>query len=107
MHEIFDEYYSVSRSFWTKMGPREKARQGLLTGSLPWGYVRGADGIASRDAARAPALPQLFEMYATGQQSNRTLAVWLTSTSTEARAVRCSARTPCATCSATLPTAGT
>ncbi len=42
VHEIFDEYYSVSLSFWTKMGLREKARQGLLTGSLPWGYVKGA-----------------------------------------------------------------
>lgn len=31
VHEIFDEYYSVSLSFWTKMGLREKARQGLLT----------------------------------------------------------------------------
>ena len=41
VHEIFDEYYSVSLSFWTKMGLREKARQGLLTGSLPWGYVKG------------------------------------------------------------------
>jgi DNA invertase Pin-like site-specific DNA recombinase len=28
VHEIFDEYYSVSLSFWTKMGLREKARQG-------------------------------------------------------------------------------
>jgi site-specific DNA recombinase len=37
VHEIFDEYYSISLSFWTKMGLREKARQGLLTGSLPWG----------------------------------------------------------------------
>lgn len=34
VHEIFDEYYSVSLSFWTKMGLREKARQGLLTGGL-------------------------------------------------------------------------
>ena len=42
VHEIFDEYYSVSLSFWTKMGLKEKARQGLLTGSLPWGYRKGA-----------------------------------------------------------------
>jgi DNA invertase Pin-like site-specific DNA recombinase len=46
VHEIFDEYYSVSLSFWVKMGLREKARQGLLTGSLPWGLAKGEDGIA-------------------------------------------------------------
>ena len=77
VHEIFDEYYSVSLSFWTKMGLREKARQGLLTGSLPWGYVKGKEGVAVPDEARAPVLGRLFELYATGQHSNRTLAAWL------------------------------
>jgi DNA invertase Pin-like site-specific DNA recombinase len=54
VHEIFDDYYSVSLSFWTKMGLREKARQGLITGSLPWGYVKGDDGVAipTRSARR-------------------------------------------------------
>jgi hypothetical protein len=37
VHEIFDEYYSVSLSFWTTMGLKEKARQGFLTGGLAWG----------------------------------------------------------------------
>jgi hypothetical protein len=37
IHEMFDEYYSVSLSFWTRTGLREKARQGHLVGSLPWG----------------------------------------------------------------------
>jgi site-specific DNA recombinase len=40
IHEMFDEYYSVSLSFWTRSGLKEKARQGHLVGSLPWGYVR-------------------------------------------------------------------
>jgi site-specific DNA recombinase len=77
VHEIFDEYYSVSLSFWTKMGLREKARQGRLTGSLPWGYVKGEDGVAQPDPERAPYVQQLFELYATGQHTDRTLAVWL------------------------------
>ena len=29
IHEMFDEYYSVSLSFWTRTGLREMARQGL------------------------------------------------------------------------------
>ncbi len=77
VHEIFDEYYSVSLSFWTKMGLREKARQGLLTGSLPWGYVKGEDGIAQPDPGRAPYVRKLYEMYATGRHTDRTLAEWL------------------------------
>jgi site-specific DNA recombinase len=77
VHEIFDEYYSVSLSFWTKMGLREKARQGKLTGSLPWGYTKGQDEIAEPDLERAPYGRQLFEQYATGQHTDRTLAAWL------------------------------
>ena len=77
VHEIFDEYHSVSLSFWTKMGLREKARQGKLTGSLPWGYVKGDDEIATPDPEKAPYVRRLFEMYATGQHTDRTLTAWL------------------------------
>jgi DNA invertase Pin-like site-specific DNA recombinase len=77
VHEIFDEYYSVSLSFWTKMGLREKARQGKLTGSLPWGYVKGEDEIATPNPEKAPYVRRLFEMYATGLHSDRTLTAWL------------------------------
>ncbi len=77
VHEIFDEYYSVSLSFWTKMGLREKARQGLLTGSLPWGLVKSANGIAAPDGDRALYVLRIFELYAGGQHTDRTLAEWL------------------------------
>jgi site-specific DNA recombinase len=77
VHEIFDEYYSVSLSFWTKMGLREKARQGLLTGSLPWGLTKGADAIPTLDADKAPCVLRIFELYAAGQHTDRTLAEWL------------------------------
>ncbi len=81
IHEMFDEYYSVSLSFWTRSGLKEKARQGHLVGSLPWGYVRDPDTkIAVPDPARAPLVLQLFERYATGQESDRTLAAWLNAT---------------------------
>lgn len=78
IHEMFDEYYSVSLSFWTRTGLREKARQGHLVGSLPWGYVRdGESGVAVPDPERAPVVRQLFERYASGQESDRSLAAWL------------------------------
>jgi site-specific DNA recombinase len=78
IHEMFDEYYSVSLSFWTRTGLREKARQGHLVGTLPWGYQRDPNsGIAVPDPERAPLVRELFERYATGQESDRTLAAWL------------------------------
>ncbi len=76
IHEMFDEYYSVSLSFWTRSGLREKARQGHLVGSLPWGYVRDpATKLAAPDPERAPLVLAMFER--TGQESDRTLAAWL------------------------------
>jgi DNA invertase Pin-like site-specific DNA recombinase len=77
VHEIFDEYYSVSLSFWTKMGLREKARKGMLTGSLPWGLIKGEDDIAVPDPEKAPHVLLIFELYATGQHTDRTIAEWL------------------------------
>jgi DNA invertase Pin-like site-specific DNA recombinase len=78
IHEMFDEYYSVSLSFWTRSGLKEKARQGHLVGSLPWGYVRDpATKLATTHPERAPLVLQLFERYATGQESDRTVAAWL------------------------------
>jgi site-specific DNA recombinase len=78
IHEMFDEYYSVSLSFWTRTGLREKARQGHLVGALPWGYQRDANsGVAIPDPERAPLVRELFERYASGQESDRSLAAWL------------------------------
>ncbi len=75
---MFDEYYSVSLSFWTRTGLREKARQGHLVGQLPWGYARDPDsGVAVPDPERAPLVRELFERYSGGQESDRTLAAWL------------------------------
>src|SRR6266487_800743 len=78
IHEMFDEYYSVSLSFWTRTGLREKARQGHLVGSLPWGYRRDPEtALAMPDPERAPLVVELFERYAGGQESDRSLAAWL------------------------------
>jgi site-specific DNA recombinase len=77
INEVFDEYFSRSLSFWTKMGLAQKARQGLVTGSLPWGYSKGEDGIAVPDPERAPVVLTLFTIYATGSYSHRDLAHWL------------------------------
>ena len=81
IHEMFDEYYSVSLSFWTRSGLKEKARQGHLVGTLPWGYVRDpATKLAIHDAERARLVAKMFERYAAGQESDSTIAAWLNAT---------------------------
>ena len=78
IHEMFDEYYSVSLSFWTRSGLKEKARQGHLVGSLPWGYVRNqTTKLAVPDPACSQLVREMFERYATGQESDRSIAAWL------------------------------
>lgn len=53
IHEMFDEYYSVSLSFWTRSGLREKAGEGHLLGTLPWGYTRDKEtGLPFRSQRR-------------------------------------------------------
>ncbi len=81
IHEMFDEYYSVSLSFWTRSGLHEKARQGHLVGTLPWGYLRDPETkLVVVDPLRAPLVLKLYEHYATGQESDRSLAAWLNAT---------------------------
>ncbi len=79
--QLIGEYYSVSLSFWTRSGLREKARQGHLTGQLPWGYVRDLQSkIAIPNADVAPFVLEAFQRYATGQESDLTIAQWLNAT---------------------------
>ena len=79
--EMFDEYHSVSQSFWTSAGLQEKARQGNLVGTIPWGLRRDlATGeIVLDDEPKPRFVRQLFERYATGNESDRSLAIWLNS----------------------------
>ena len=56
------------------MGLRKKGRQGLLTGSLRWGLIKGTDAIPTLDPEKAPFVLRIFELYAAGQHTDRTLA---------------------------------
>jgi DNA invertase Pin-like site-specific DNA recombinase len=81
IHEMFDEYYSVSLSFWVRSGLKEKARQGHLVGQLPFGYMRDPRSkLAIPDPERAPLVLEAFERYVGGQESDVTIARWLNAT---------------------------
>jgi hypothetical protein len=40
-----------------------------VTGSLPWGYRKGEDGVAQPDPERAPYVRRIFELYASGRHT--------------------------------------
>ena len=53
--------------------------QGRLLGSLPAGYLRSAERTVVVDETVAPTIRLIFERYASGAYSFRTLAIWLNS----------------------------
>jgi DNA invertase Pin-like site-specific DNA recombinase len=75
VHEIFDEYYSVSLSFWTTMGLKEKARQGFLTGGL------ACDASGPRPRTRAARLRTTWTSPASAASSTSAASGCATSTS--------------------------
>lgn len=80
LQELFDEYHSVNQSFWTSSGLKEKARQGNLVGTLPWGLRRDpATHEIVVEKARADLVREAFQRYATGAESDRSIAIWLNS----------------------------
>jgi len=80
INEVLDEHYSRNLGFLVSAGLREKANQGFLTGSVPFGYRRppGETRQVEIEPAEAEVVRLVFERYATGTESFRTLADWLT-----------------------------
>lgn len=52
------------------------ARGGAMVGPLPAGYMRDAVGAIVLDPERAPVVRRLFEEYASGRHSFRSLTLW-------------------------------
>jgi len=49
INELFDEYYLIQLSFWTTLGKKTRAQQGMWNGTLPFGYVTDEEtGCAGR-----------------------------------------------------------
>jgi site-specific DNA recombinase len=62
----FAEYYSANLSAETRKGKAERKRQGIYNGLLPFGAMKGEDGIPVPDPETHPGLVMAFEMAATG-----------------------------------------
>ncbi|MDQ1205079.1 recombinase family protein [Microbacterium sp. SORGH_AS_0862] len=51
-------------------------KRGLPPGTVPWGWLHNDDGTIAPNPDQAPAIPQLYEMYISGDGTT-TLARWL------------------------------
>ena len=67
------EFYSDNLSEETKKGMRERKLQGLYCGLLPFGVMKGEDGVPVRDPATSPGLIEAFQLGADGK-SDREIA---------------------------------
>ena len=62
----FAEYYSANLSAETRKGKAERKRQGIYNGLLPFGTMKGEDGIPVADPETLPGLVMAFTMAAAG-----------------------------------------
>jgi site-specific DNA recombinase len=68
------EFYSDNLSTEVKKGMGERKKQGLYCGSLPFGVVKGEDGVPMPDPVTFPYLKTAFEQAAQGK-TDRQIAI--------------------------------
>ena len=78
MMAVFAQWYLENLSAETVKGKRERAKQGLHNGRVPFGYALSADNrVAQVVPDEAIILKKAFEMYSTGEYTDRQIAAYL------------------------------
>ena len=78
MMAVFAQWYLENLSAETVKGKRERAKQGLHNGRVPFGYAISADHrVAQVVPDEAIILKKAFEMYSTGEYTDRQIAAYL------------------------------
>ena len=72
----FGQYYSDNLSTEVKKGLKERALQGLWVGPVPFGYLKGDDGNLVVIPEEAETLGRSYEMYASGTDTDQTVATY-------------------------------
>lgn len=70
----FAQWYSDNLAHETSKGKRERALQGYYNGDLPFGYVKGDNGIPVIEPREAASVERAFSMYATGNYGFQAVA---------------------------------
>jgi len=65
------QYYSDNLSQETKKGKAERKAQGLYNGHIPWGMMKGPDGLPVADPATIAGLRLAFRLAAEGESDRR------------------------------------
>ncbi|MDQ3549856.1 MAG: recombinase family protein, partial [Chloroflexota bacterium] len=71
----FAQYYSDNLSWETKKGKHERKRQGMYNGHLPFGTMKGDDGIAIADPDTLPGIVLAFDAAAAGRSDRDVAAI--------------------------------
>ena len=74
---VFAQWYLENLSAETIKGKHERVRGGLHNGRLPFGYEVGPDGVAMIVLEEAEAVRKCFELYSTGEYTDRQVASYL------------------------------
>ncbi len=75
----FAEYYSANLSAETRKGKTERKKQGLYNGVLPFGTIKGEDGIPVAHPIAHTGLVMAFELAASGKTDREVAQVLNTS----------------------------
>lgn len=77
MMAVFAQWYLENLSAETVKGKQERARKGLHNGRVPFGYQVGEHRVAELVPDEAAILRKTFELYSTGQYTDRQIADYL------------------------------
>lgn len=77
MMAVFAQWYLENLSAETVKGKQERARAGKHNGRVAFGYEVGPKGIAVIVPEEADAVHKGFELYSTGQYTDRQIAIFL------------------------------
>ena len=85
MMALFAQWYLENLSAEVVKGKMEMARRGIHNGRLPFGYIKNNDGKVVIVEGEAKVIRQAFELYATGEYTNQTVADFLNETGYKTR----------------------
>ncbi|RLC75542.1 MAG: hypothetical protein DRI61_14725, partial [Chloroflexi bacterium] len=74
---VFADWYLQNLARETRKGKLARVLKGLPNNRLPFGYIKGPDGIAKIVPEEAEVIRQAFELYATGNYTDAQIADFL------------------------------
>ncbi|HEY77163.1 MAG TPA: hypothetical protein G4O00_13485 [Thermoflexia bacterium] len=74
---VFADWYVENLAREVRKGKISRVRKGLHNNQLPFGYVKGPDGVGQVVPEEAEIIRRAYELYATGEYTDRRIAEFL------------------------------